>query len=163
MTKSTAYSDPTGAPAHSARGSDFIKAQQQRIVVSLRAVGANKFDLLLPETRNLYLVIEPFEEIVGAAYGRYKQERPGQPPLMGRGLLVATDKRILFLDKKPLFMRSSDISYSVVSGITYTKVGFSGKISLYNKTGDIRLRTFNQTCAHHFLKAVEQRLYSLPG
>lgn len=160
MTRIVSHTTSEREEVHPTYTKDFLVEHKNRILAALKAVGAGSYNMLLPETHSMYLVIHPFEQITGVVYGRYKQDRQGLQPITGRGVLVATDKRIVFVDKKPLFIRSIEISYMVVAGIAYSRVGLIGTVTLYNKTGDIRIRTFNQTCAYHFVEAVEEHIHA---
>lgn len=133
--------------------SDFRKAE---VLTSLRLLGANEYDLLLPETRCLPHILEPGEVIIGAVYGRYKK---GMEKLVGRGLAVVTDRRIILVDKKPLFEQADDITFRVISGIDYGTVGPIATITLHTRMGDISIRTFNKHCARQFVQAVQDMLY----
>jgi hypothetical protein len=123
----------------------------------LRSLGAGTYNLLLPETRAILYVLQPGEQILGIVYGRYKQDN-GR--LVGRGALIATDGRVLLLDKKPMFIKRDEIVYEAISGITYGRVGIIGTIVLHTKIGDIKLRTFNKKCSLPFVEAVENNIYA---
>jgi len=135
---------------------DFLRPSLREIRKRLRELGAVKYDLWLPETRSLPHVIRPAERIEGVVYGRYVQ--PGEHQTVGRGVFVATDQRLLLLDKKPLFVRCDEIPYEVVGGVTYSKVPLAVTLVLHSRTGDISLRTFNERCARGFVDALEERL-----
>lgn len=132
---------------------NFLHLQQRRIEKNLRQLGAVRYDLWLPETHALPIIVHPDEHIKGIVYGRYEQDHE-----TGRGALVATDRRVLLVNKKPLFVRCDEIAYRVVSGITYSRVAFMGIITLHTRIGNITIRTFNQNCAHNFVEAIEARI-----
>ena len=137
---------------------DFAQWHQRHITATVQSLGADRYDLVLPETHTLPLVIRPSELIEGVVYGRYQYNQAGHTDI-GRGMLVATNERILLLDKKPLFVRCEEIPYRAVSGITYSRVWPTGNVTLHTKIGDIRLRTFNQRCAQSFTQAIEAELF----
>lgn len=138
---------------HAYRNTSLVKMQQDEINKVLRQLGAVMYDFWLPETHALPFIIGPDEKINGIVYGRYK--RGGAEPSVGRGALVATDSRILLVDKKPLFLKCDELSYKVVSGVTYTRVGPAGTVTLHTRAGDIEIRTLNQNCAHKFVESIE--------
>lgn len=119
----------------------------------LRELGVDSYDFLLPETHALPSIIHAGEQIIGIVYGRYKHS--GIDPSQGRGALVATTSRILLIDKKPMFLKCDELSYSIVSGISHTRVGLAGTITLHTRAGDIQTRTFNKKCADTFVAAIE--------
>jgi hypothetical protein len=133
----------------------FFKEHYEQIERQLRSLGAVRYDLSVPETHVLPLIIHLDEQIEGVVYGRYHQDQIAEDQIIGRGVLVATDQRILLIDHKPMFMKCDEISYSVVSGVSYGKVGFIGTVVLHTRLGDISVRTFNQRCARSFVEAVE--------
>ena len=136
----------------------FANLQQQALNQALRELGADRYDLWLPETHTLPYIVHPNEHIKGIVYGKYSHN--GARPAHGRGALVATDSRILLIDKKPLFLKCDELAYRVVSGVTYTKVGIAGTVTLHTKAGDIHVRTLNQKCADRFLAAIEAKCFS---
>ena len=123
--------------------------------LKLKGLGANWYDLMLPETKSLEHILRPDEEILGIVYGRYFVEGKN---LTSRGLMVATDKRVFVLNTKPFFKQNDEISYFVISGVNYTRVVFSGTVTLHTRTGDVNMRTFNDACAQNFVKAIESKI-----
>lgn len=119
-----------------------------RVKAELRVHGAVAYDLWLPETHYLPHIIHEDEHIMGTVFGRY----PG-----GRGVLVATDQRVLFLDKKPGWMRCDEITFAVIGGVTRTRVGPVGTVTLHTRLGDYALRTFNQKNAENFVDYIESK------
>lgn len=138
---------------HAYRHTSFVTMQHDEVNEVLRQLGAVLYDFWLPETHALPYIIHPDEKIIGIVYGKY--ENNGAEPAEGRGALVATDNRILLIDKKPLFLKCDELTYNVVSGVTYTKVGPSGTVTLHTRAGDIKIRTLNQKCARTFVHAIE--------
>ncbi len=133
------------------------KAQKVEVIRALQDVGADRYDLMLPESHYLPRLLKVDEQLLGAVYGKYKLV---QLALNSRGLLVITDRRMILIDKKPLFLKYDDISFDGVSGITYGQAGLGETVTLNTHFGDISFRTFNAKCANNFVKAVEAMLYS---
>lgn len=133
-------------------------ARKAAVLRSLRMVGADRYDVLLPETHILPHLLAPDEQLFGAVYGRYTLDKGSH---VSRGLMVITDHRILLVDKKPLFMHYDDLSFDVMSGVTYGQAGLGEAVTLNTRTGDISFRTFNQACASHFVRAVEDMLFKI--
>ena len=136
----------------------LLEPHRERIYNELRNMGAVRYDLLLPETHTLPIIIQPKEHVTGVVYGRYTMTSNGQ---VGRGALVATDKRLLLVDKKFLFLRCDEFGFGSVSGITFSRVGYIGTVVLHTRLGDIQLRTLNFACAKHFVESVE-KVISMP-
>jgi hypothetical protein len=144
----------TGSTNHSLHSlGRFTKLHQKSIAAELRTLGVDKYDFLLPETHSLPYIIHHDEQVMGIVYGRYKQN--GVQPSEGRGALVATNNRILLIDKKPLFLKCDELSYRIISGISHTRVGPVGTVTLHTRAGDIQIRTLNKRCADTFVAAIE--------
>jgi hypothetical protein len=124
----------------------ILKFHAQRIRNELRLGGADSYDLLLPETHYLPFIINPDEHILGSVYGKYPK---------GRGVLVVTDQRVLFIDKKPLFVHYDEIDFSIIGGVTNTKVALSSIVTLHTQMGDFVVRTLNHRNAQNFVYCVE--------
>jgi hypothetical protein len=88
------------------------------------------------------------EHLGGVVYGKYTD---------GFALLAATDRRILFLDVKLMFVHEDEISYDVVSGISFGHVGVLSTVTLHTKVRDYQIRTYNQRCAEGFIAYIESR------
>jgi len=130
----------------------MVRKPDTALIARLKSLGAVTFNLMLPETKALASALNPDERLLGIVYGRYKQDRNN---VISRGALVATDQRVLLLNKKPLLLERDEIVYRAISGADYSWVGFMGTISLHTRMGDIRIRTFNKRCARTFVAAIK--------
>jgi len=139
---------------------EFIQPHADRIKANLKRLGATHYDLWLPESRRLAYIIQPEEELLGVVYGRYLEKTPQGQAGTSRGALIATDRRVLLLNSKPLFERCDEIAYQVISGISYSHIGPIGNVTLHTRIGDVNVRTFNQRCAKGFVHAIETSIYS---
>jgi hypothetical protein len=117
----------------------------------LSQLGADKNDLWLPETHCLPFIIRPDEQIVGAMWGDYKLANGTS----GMGSLIATNQRVLLLNKKPHVVRCSEVMYSRVNAITHETTAKKNTILLRIKNGYIAFRTINTVCASTFSNAVK--------
>lgn len=131
---------------------------KSQLNTQLRSLGAFAYDLWLPETQHLLSVLQPNEKLLAVVYGRYTFEQMADTAI-GRGVLVATDRRIMLIDKKPLYSRHDELSYYVVSGIDYNHVGPAGTLTLQSRVGNIHIRTFNQRCARRVVRAIENKIF----
>lgn len=130
---------------------EFIRPHAARIRAELKQKGALPYDLILPETYYLPTVIHHDEHIMGSVYGRYDKDGA-----IGRGALVATNQRVIFLDKKPLFVHYDEITFKVIGSISYTRTAIVGYVTLHTRLGDFQLRTFNHKNAYNFVKFIEE-------
>jgi uncharacterized pyridoxamine 5'-phosphate oxidase family protein len=124
----------------------FDEEHEKRIKQELIAVSMNNYGLLKTETRHLPSIIHEDEHIGGVIYGR--AESAG-------GMLVATDRRLLFLDHRLFFKKTDEISYDVVSGVSTNNQGNFTSITVHTRLGDFTLRYVNTKSASHFVHYIE--------
>lgn len=125
-----------------------VAQHQQRVLDDLKRLGVSRVGLASAEAKYLPHVIHPHEQIGGVAYGMHPD---------GFAMLVATDSRVIFLDKKPLFTNEEEINYAIVGGVSYSHVGWGTMIVLHTRIRDYPIRTFNKRCAESFVEFIEQR------
>jgi len=114
----------------------------------LQAVGAGSVALRTPEARRLATLLHPNEHIGGVVYGRYSA---------GLAWLVATDQRVLFIDSKPLFTTTDELTYDVIAGIKSNHAGPFSSVILHTRLGDYAIRFVNRKCARIFIAYIEAR------
>ena len=119
-----------------------------RVMGELAQAKLSRFARIQPEARYLPQVIHPDEHIGGAVFGRCS---------LGLAMLVATDKRIIFLDKKPMFVTEDEINYDGVNGVTYGSAGLGATVTLHTRVKDYKLRTRSQVSASNFVAYIEPR------
>lgn len=120
----------------------------QRIREELKYLGVACYGLLTLESRYLPHVIDYDESIRGVVYGWLKGDVV---------MLVATDRRVIFLDKKPLFVNEDEITYDAVSGVKFSHVGFFTTVTLHTKVRDYTTRSLNEHSARTFVAYIEMR------
>jgi general stress protein 26 len=120
----------------------------QRVRAELIAGGMTSYGLLKGESRHLPELIHEDEHIGGVVYGRYEG---------GSGMIVATDKRILFLDHKLFFMSTDELNYDVVSGVSLNKQDGQAGVVLHTRLGDYKLKFVNGKCATKFTHYIENK------
>ncbi len=125
---------------------------KKRITQELREAGMTSYGLLKMETNKLPSIIHLDEHIGGVVYGRTTGDK------VGSAMLIATDKRIIFLDVKPLFTTLDEVSYFVVSGIKENYAGPFAGVVLHTKVRDYGLRFVNRNCARQFVTYIEHHL-----
>lgn len=120
----------------------------QRIKKELIDAGVTQYGLLKGESRHLPSLIHKDEHIHGVVYGRAD---------FGSAMIVATDKRVLYLDHRILFNKSDELTYDVVSGVSFNEQSGYAGVVLHTRLGDFALRFVNLTCAKRFVKYIESR------
>ncbi len=129
---------------------DESVTHENRIEQELRAAGMTWFGLMMAESRYLPRILNTDEHVKAIVYGW----QPGAAVL-----LAATDHRIIYLDKKLLFVRDDEVSYDSVRGISFLSAGLASTTILHTQVQDYTVRTFNRGCAKRFKEYVESRSF----
>lgn len=106
-----------------------------------------------PEIRELQHILLDSEEIVGCVQGRY---------FGGFALLVATDHRLLLIDKKIPYLSVEDIRYDMISEIDYSAQLFDATVTIFTVNKQHRFSSWKHK--HHLRKVTsyaQQRVMEL--
>ena len=123
-------------------------SHQIRVYKELRDAGASKHGAHTQEARYLHKIIHRNEHIGAVVYG-YSEG--------GFILLAATDKRIIYLDNKPLFTTVDELSYDAVTGVKLVNVGLFAGVTLHTRVAEFSVRWVNVACAQQFVHYIETR------
>lgn len=123
-----------------------IIGHEQRVYAELKNAGLSKLALASMETHYLPRLIHADEHIEGAVFG-YQE--------VGFSMLVATNWRVIFLDRKPLFTNTDEVHYQVVSGVKNNHAAFGTTVVLHTKVRDYKIFTFNRKSAKRFVGYIE--------
>lgn len=96
-----------------------------------------------PEIRELQHILMDDEEIVACAQGRY---------FGGFALLVATDHRLLLIDKKIPYLTVEDIRYDMIAEIDYGSSIYDATINIYTVNKQFKFSSWKHK--HHLRKLV---------
>jgi hypothetical protein len=126
--------------------SDVPLSHRNRIKQELVEAGATRYSLVKMESRYLPEIINQDEHINAAIYG-----------LRGNfsGLLVATNHRIIYTERKPFYKVFDEISYPMVSGVGYNMRGPRASVKLHTRVGDYELRYVNNRSAEKFVRFID--------
>ncbi|HTK39429.1 MAG TPA: PH domain-containing protein, partial [Patescibacteria group bacterium] len=116
---------------------------------NLRALGMSRLATFKSETYELLKLVDASEYIGGVVYGHSD---------VGSVMMAATDRRVLYIDTKPLFTKTEDISYDAIDGITLEWAALAGTVILHTSIRNFRIRTVNRNAATTFTNYVERRL-----
>lgn len=117
-----------------------------RVRDQLVAAGVSRLAFNSLEGKYLPFVIHEDEHIGGAVYGRCAD---------GFAMLVATDRRVIYLDKKPFFVNEDEITYDVVSGVSLSSGGIGTTVSLHTRIKDFVMHSLNEVAARNFVEYIE--------
>lgn len=117
------------------------------ILERMKELGLSRRDFRWSEAKYLPQLINPVEQLGGVVVGKSNGDH---------ALLAATDHRILYLDTKPLYVHSDDISYDVIGGVQLGWIAWAGTLILHTAIEDFTLRVTNRKAAEIFRSYVEQ-------
>lgn len=126
-----------------------------RVREELKSVGVTWYGLQKFAIRHLPEYIEPNEHIKGAVYGRYADDEGSIK--LNAGLLVATNKRVIFLDHKPGYTRMDKIAYNVIGGVELSSA-LKSSVELRTSAGNYVISYANTMCAKTFVNYVDKQL-----
>lgn len=115
----------------------------------LKRVGCNFRFWCQPEIRELCKILMPGETVAQAVVGRYEN---------GFALLVATDHRLLLIDKKPLFLTLEDIRFDMISEIDYSAQFLDGTLRIMTPNRKLSFMSWNQGRLRKVLDCAQQRV-----
>lgn len=124
-----------------------------RIESDLRKAGFKTYGFMKSETRELPHIIAEDEAIYGCIYGQHNG---------GSAMLVATDRRILFLDKKPMHLLLEEMTFERVVDIGVDWQPFFSKVTLNSRGEKYIFRYVNTRCARIFVRYLETAVLGMP-
>ncbi len=126
-----------------------FKLHRERIRHELIAAGVTSYGLIKAESRYLPRIINENEHIAAVIYGQHHSSS---------AMLLATDQRVIYLDKKPMTVHEDEINYAVVSGVQHTVHIFFATVILHTAVTNYELRFVNLKCAGRFADYIEERI-----
>lgn len=120
---------------------------RRNIQKELRALNVSPVGIWRFAARYLPYILHADEQIGGIVYGRNDQD--------GSVMLIATDRRVIYINKKPLFLDEDEITYDVVSGINFTKAGLGCSVVLHTRIKNFVVHTVNRKAATRFVEYIE--------
>ncbi len=122
---------------------DYVKAQ-------LRSIKFDPGRFNNAEIRELPNIILDGENIYECVNGFYEG---------GFALLVATDIRVLLVDKKPMgFLNVDDLRFDMISDIDYSHRVFGAQISIHCGTRNLAFKSYNQPRLRKLIGHIQHRM-----
>jgi hypothetical protein len=118
----------------------------KRVKRELLDAGCTLYGLMKSESRVLPNLLHPHEHIEAVVYGQHRSNSV---------MLVATDERIIYIDKKPMALFLDEVSYEVVSGIEFEIHTFFAALVLHTPVKNYDIRSANLRCAENFARHIE--------
>jgi hypothetical protein len=127
-------------------------AHRLRIITELKKVGVTRYGLIKAEVSELPNVIADDEAINACIYGQYGG---------GSAMMVATDRRVIFLDKKPLHLLLEEMTFDKVLDIGADWQPLFSKVTVNARSGKYVFKYVNSKCAHIFVHYLEAAVLGL--
>ncbi len=109
---------------------------EKSIDAQLKRIGFNRYGWGRGEINELHNIILPDEEIFECVNGMYEG---------GFAMAIATDVRVLLVDKKPLnFLIVEDLRFDLISEIDYHHRLLGAYISISTGSKNLKFRSYNQ-------------------
>lgn len=115
----------------------------------LKKAGVSVYGRWKHPSKLLHTIIRDDEHIEAAAYGQSAQ---------GSAMLVATNKRVIFVEGNMMYNSSDDFGYGVVSGVNHQSSALFEAVTLYTKLNTYHLTYVNRGSAERFVKVVEDKV-----
>ena len=123
------------------------QTKAKRVKRELLDAGATVYGLLKAESRYLPKVLHDNEHIEAVIYGQHNSSS---------AMLVATDERILYVDKKPMVVMSDEVSYEVISGVQFDVHTLFATVVLHTPVKNYEFKCVNLHCAEKFSRHIEK-------
>jgi len=127
----------------------------ERVRNELKKSGISSLALLRFTGHYLPKVIHENEHIEAAVFGRHKESEG----LFGYAehILVATDKRIIYLNHRPDYTTMDEVAYDVVSGVNISNAGVYASLKLFTKVANYTVSFAKLVCVKRFATYIEKR------
>jgi hypothetical protein len=121
----------------------------QSVIHQLEQLGVRPGRLFLGEVRTLPRILLPDENIEMFMSGRYEA---------GPAILVATNKRLILVDKKPFNLSIEDIPYDMISEVQYSMQAFNAKITIHSISKTVNMMSYRQSMLRRFAGFVQAKV-----
>lgn len=118
----------------------------ERVRREMLDAGVTLYGLHKSESRVLPKVLHPDEHVEAVVYGQHHSSSV---------MLVATNERIIFLDKKPMALFLDEVTYEVVSGIEFEIHTLFATLILHTPVKNYDIHMANLHCAENFARHIE--------
>lgn len=115
----------------------------------LQAIGDKTLVFNQAERRELTKILFDKEKIEHVLDGRYSG---------GFALLVATDRRILLIDKKPFFLTMEDVRYDMISDVMFNNRLLNSSLLIGTFSKSITFMAFSQTKIRNMTSFIQEKV-----
>lgn len=125
---------------------------QEHVRTALKRVGMYNRFFGQAEIRELCQVLMSDEKIIGAVNGRYEG---------GFAMLVATDRRLLLIDKKMMFLNLEDIRYDMISQVEFSARLIDATVTVHTINTVLRLTSIRQAALRRLTSYMQEKVMEL--
>jgi len=104
------------------------------------------------EVRELCEILLPGETIAQAVNGQYEA---------GFGMLVATDFRVLLIDKKPKYLTLKDVRFDMITELDFSARIVDSTVRIFTPNREIRFSSFNAARLRKFYKHTQHKVMEI--
>ena len=115
----------------------------------LAIAGVPRRILRSQEARGLTTIMSEKENIIGCVQGLYSE---------GIGLVVATNSRLLIINKSFLWTKMEDESYAMINSILYRKGMFFGKLTLSTRARRYIFNVLKNDPIESFISVIDAKM-----
>ena len=126
--------------------------KQEHVRTALKRVGMYNRFWSQAEIRELSNILMPDEKIIGAVNGRYEG---------GFAMLVATDRRLLLIDKKMMFLNLEDIRYDMISQVEYSARLIDATTTVHTLNTVLRFTSIRQALLRRLTSFMQEQVMEL--
>ncbi len=123
---------------------DFIQVKAQ-----LKALGLEFRVFGKPEVKELANVLNEGEQIYHCTFGFYQG---------GSALLVATNTRLLLIDKRPFFLNLEDIRYEMINEVDFAGRLLDAAVQLHTGNKQLKFRSFADARLRNLCSFVQNQI-----
>ncbi len=124
----------------------------QEVQRQLKAIGVDFYFWGRPELRELVHILVPGETLTHCVKGRYEG---------GFALLVATDRRLLLIDKKPFYLTLEDIRYDMVSEVDFSHRLMDATVRICTVSKTLRFTSMRNTNLRKLTAYLQDRVMAV--
>ncbi len=106
----------------------------------------------LPELRVLPTILIPGEQIHSLVNGRYEG---------GFAMLVATDQRVILIDKKPLYLTIESLQYDMIAEVNFNARVMEASLCIMTVNKTLKFTTIRQRRLRDIADYVQRRVLEL--
>lgn len=124
----------------------------EEVLKQLERMGVGRLPLCRAEINQLHQILVPGEEMEYLLAGRY---------MVGYAVLVATNKRLLLVDKTIGGLIIEDFPFDMIAEVEYIKSLYGSKLIVFARSKKVEFRAYKGSNVRDFAQYLEQRVMEI--